>query len=158
MKKATISVLSTLAGVAIGAETVGTMRDKEIQKWKDSSSRNLYLFKMMCQWVKVKQEGKNLADYLEKMGYKRIAIYGMSYAGETLLGELDGTKVQAVYGIDRDAEWIHTRIEVVSMDEPLDEVDAVVVTAVTYFDEIKKNLSEKMDCPIISLEDILYEV
>lgn len=158
MKKGMVSVISTLAGAAIGAGTIGTMREKEIQKWKDYSNKHLALFKMMCQWVTVKQEGKNLADYLEKMGYKKIAIYGMSFAGDTLIGELEGTKVQVAYGIDRNAERIYTGIDVVSMDEPLDEVDAVVVTAVTFFDEIEKALSEKIDCPIISLEDILYEM
>ena len=40
----------------------------------------------------------------------------------------------------------------------LETVDAVVVTAITFFDEIEERLSEKVDCPIISLEDILYEV
>jgi hypothetical protein len=37
-------------------------------------------------------------------------------------------------------------------------VDAIVVTAITFFDEIEEKLSEKIDCPIISLDDILYEV
>ncbi len=36
-------------------------------------------------------------------------------------------------------------------------VDAIVVTAITFYDEIKEELSRKIDCPIISLEDILYE-
>lgn len=158
MKKGMVSVLSTLAGAAIGAGTVGTMREKEVQKWRGYSNKHLVLYKMMCQWVRLKQEGKNLVDYFEKMGYKKIAIYGMSYAGDTLISELEGTKVQVAYGIDRNAENIYAGIEVVSMDEPLDEVDAIVVTAVTFFDEIAKALSDKMDCPIISLEDILYEM
>lgn len=158
MKKGMVSVLTTLTGAAIGAGTVGTLRGKEVQKWKDYSSKHLALFKMMCQWVTVKQEGKNLADYLEKKGYKKIAIYGMSYAGDTLVAELDGTKVQVAYGIDRNAQSIYADIDVVSIDEQLDEVDAVVVTAVTFFGEIAETLSEKMDCPIISLEDILYEI
>ena len=44
------------------------------------------------------------------------------------------------------------------MEDDLKPVDAIVVTAITFFDEIKEKLSEKIDCPIISLEDILYEV
>ena len=45
-----------------------------------------------------------------------------------------------------------------SIDDDLEEVDAVVVTAITFFDEIEEKLSQKIDCPIISLEDILYEI
>ena len=48
-------------------------------------------------------------------------------------------------------------MDVVSVDDNLEVVDAVVVTAVTFFDEIQEKLSAKMDCPILSLEDILYE-
>ena len=44
------------------------------------------------------------------------------------------------------------------MDDLLGDVDAIVVTAVTFFDEIEAALSEKIDSPVISLEDILYEV
>jgi hypothetical protein len=113
---------------------------------------------MMNQWVKVKQEGKNLASYFEKNGYKKIAVYGMSYAGETLLDELKDTDIKVAYGIDQKADSIYTDVDIVTMDDDFEEVDAVVVTAITFFDEIEDRLSEKVDCPIISLEDILYEV
>lgn len=158
MKKGMVSVLSTLAGAAIGVGTVGTMKGKEVQKWKDYSNKHLVLFKMMCQWVTVKQEGKNLADYLEKSGYKKIAVYGMSFAGETLIDELKNTNVEVAYGIDKNADSLYADIDIVTMEDDLDEVDAIVVTAITFFDEIKEDLFKKMDCPIISLEDILYEV
>lgn len=112
----------------------------------------------MNQWVQVKQEGKNLASYFETNSYKKIAIYGMSYAGETLLNELKGAIVQVAYGIDNNTEAIYSGIDILSMEDTLPSVDAVVVTAITYFDEIAEKLQEKMDCPVISLEDILYEV
>ncbi len=38
------------------------------------SDKHLALFKMMNQWVKVKQEGKNIASFFEKNGYNKIAI------------------------------------------------------------------------------------
>lgn len=112
----------------------------------------------MNQWVKVKQEGKNLATFFQRNGYKQIAVYGMSYAGETLVEELKDTEVKVAYGIDRNADGIYASVEMVSLEDDLGEVDAVVVTAVTFFDEIEEKISEKLDCPIISLEDILYEV
>lgn len=45
-----------------------------------------------------------------------------------------------------------------TMDDSLDKVDAVVVTSITFFDEVEEILSRKVDCPILFLEDILYEV
>lgn len=62
------------------------------------------------------------------------------------------------YGIDKNADSIYADIDVLTVEDDLESVDVVVVTAITFFDEIEEKLSEKMDCPIISLEDILYEI
>lgn len=158
MKKSVISVLSTLAGVIIGVGTAGKVISGEKDKIKVMSDKHLDLFLMMTQWVKVKQEGKNLSTFFEKNGYRRIAIYGMSYAGETLVEELKGTDIQVAYGIDRNADSIYMGVDIISMEDDLKEVDAIVVTAITFFDEIEEKLSMKVLCPVISLEDILYEV
>lgn len=158
MKKGFISALSALTGAAIGVGAAGKIVAKEAQKAKSMSDKHLALFLMMNQWVKVKQDGKNLSSYFEKNGYKKIAIYGMSYAGETLLDELRGTRTEVVYAIDRNADAIYTEVDVVSIEDDCQEVDAAVVTAIAFFDEIEEALSAKLDCPILSLEDILYEV
>ncbi len=158
MKKGVISILSLLAGAAAGAGTVEKLQKEKFQKAKNMSDKHLALFLLMNQWVKVKQEGKNLSSYFEKNGYKKIAVYGMSYAGETLIDELKGTRTEVAYGIDKRADSLYADMDIVSIDDSLDGVDAVVVTAITFFDEIEDKLSDKLDCPIISLEDILYEV
>ncbi len=158
MKKGMIATLATLLGAAIGAAAVGKTVAGELEKAKNMSDKHLALFLMMNQWVKVKQEGKSLVTYLEKNDYKKIAIYGMSYAGETLLEEFRDSEVVVAYAIDRNADGIYTDVDVVSMEDELAPVDAVVVTAIAFFDEIEEKLSEKLDCPILSLEDILYEV
>lgn len=157
MKKGAVSVLSMFIGSAVGAGIVRKVETEKIEKIQSMSNKHLALFLMMNQWVKVKQEGKNLALCFEQRGYQRIAVYGMNYVGETLLDELKGSRVQVAYGIDKNAERIYTDVEVVVPEGPFDKVDAVIVTAITYFDEIKEMLEKKMHCPVISLEDILYE-
>ncbi|MCM1087827.1 MAG: hypothetical protein NC419_06695 [Muribaculaceae bacterium] len=158
MKKGVIGVLSLLAGAAGGAVGVGKVTRAKIQDRQQLSDKHFALFLMMNQWVKVKQEGKNLASYFEKNSYKKIAVYGMSYAGETLIDELKGSGIEVAYGIDKKADTIYSDVDIVSMEDALEEVDVVVVTAITFFDEIEEKLSKKVDCPIISLEDVLYEV
>lgn len=158
MKKFLVLILSLFTGTAIGAGAAGKAAVGKIEKAKALSDKHLALFVMMNQWVRVKQEGKSLAAYFEKNGYQKIAVYGMSYAGETLIDELKGTGIKAAYGIDKKADAIYGDVDIVSGEEPLEDVDAVVVTAVTFFDEIEEKLSKKLECPIISLEDILYEV
>ena len=162
MGKGLNSVVKTLTGMAIGgaigAGAVGSVSSKALTKERKLSEKHMALFLLMTQWVKVKQEGKNLSSWVEGKGYKKIAIYGLSYAGETLIEELKGTDTQIAYGIDKNAEQVYAEVDVETMNEELEEVDAIVVTAITFFDEIEEQLSEKVNCPIISLEDILYEV
>lgn len=158
MKKGVIGVLSLLAGAAGGAIGAGKVTGAKVNDKQKLADKHLALFLMMNQWVKVKQDGKVLASYFEKNGYKKIAIYGMSYAGETLIDELRDTNIQIAYGIDKRAETLYADVDIYTLEDSLEEVDAVVVTAITFFDEIEEKLSEKVTCPIISLEDILYEV
>ena len=158
IKKGMISVLSALAGLMAGVVMTGRRMGGQIEEKQKKADKHMSLYLMMNQWVAVKQEGKNLADYFEKMGYKTIAIYGMSYAGERLVEELKGSNIQIKYGIDKNAETIYSDIEIVTLEDELEEVDAIVVTPIFFFDEIEEKLSAKTDCPIISLEDILYEV
>lgn len=158
MKKGVIGVTSALAGAALGAIGTSKMMGDRVTEWKNMSDKHLALFLLMNQWVKVKQEGKNLAEYFEREGYHEIAIYGMSYAGETLVEELQGSNIKVKYGIDKKADAIYADFDVVLPDEELEEVDAIAVTSITFFDEIEEILNKKVTCPIISLEDILYEV
>lgn len=158
MKKGVIGVASALAGATAGAVGIGKVMGDKVNDWKNMSDKHFALFLLMNQWVKVKQEGKNLADYFKREGYKEIAIYGMSYAGETLVNELQGSDVKIKYGIDRKANAIYADFDVVSPDNELDNVDAIVVTSITFFDEIEEMLSGKVDCAILSLEDILYDI
>lgn len=158
MKKPVISVLSALAGGIVGAEIAKRKAEEKRKVTRSYSDKHLALFLMMNQWVKVKQDGKNLATYFEKKGYHKIAVYGMSYAGEALVRELKGSDTQVAYGIDKNADAIYADLDILTMEDELEKVDAVVVTAITFFDEIEEQLSEKISCPIISLEDILYGV
>ena len=153
MKKLFLLISSILTGMLAGAGIVKKIDGKLIEEAKDMSDKHLSLFLMMNEWVKIKQNGKNLLDY-----FVRNAIYGMSYVGETLLKELSGSEVEVVYGIDKNAEIIDQEFKVITMENPLEEVDVIVVTAITFYDEIEEKLSKKIDCPIISLEDILYEI
>ena len=158
MKKGTLSAISVIGGAILGAAGVSRVTGKQIDDKQKMSDKHLALFQMMNQWVRVKQEGKDLASYLEAKGYKRIAVYRMSFAGETLIEEFKGSSIEVIYGIDKNADSIYADVDVFPVENDLPQVDAVIVTAITFFDEIEEKLSAKLDCPIISLEDILYEV
>lgn len=159
MKKGIVgTILSTAAGAVVSAGVVMARMEKSLNEKQNTSNKHFALFKMMNQWVRIKQEGKNLAEYFKENGYEKIAVYGMSYAGETLVYELNDSGITVEYGVDKNAKSLYLDIDIYEPDDDLKEVDALVVTAITFFDEIEEKMSQKLDCPIISLEDILYEI
>lgn len=158
MKKGIIAAISTVLGAAAGAVAVGKAASETTDKTRQMSEKHFVLYMLMNRWVEVKQEGKSLVDYFKKNNYKTIAIYGMNYTGERLLNELKDSEITVKYGIDQRADDMCTGIDLVTMNDELPEVDAVVVTPVFFFNEIQDKLSDKIDCPIISLEDILSEL
>lgn len=162
MKKILMVIVSMIIGAGGGYRvavlTTERKKQKELQNAWNLSNKHLALFKMMNDWVRLKQDGKNLADYFIKNDYKTIAIYGMSYAGQTLVNELKGTNIEVKYGIDKSVESRYLDIEVYKLEDAIEQVDAIVVTPITFFREIEDELGAIFDCPIISLEDVLYEI
>lgn len=158
LQKAMVPILSMIAGAGATAAALKKVTGKSTNMYQTLTDKHMGLYLMMNQWVKVKQEGKNLASYFEDNDFKTIAIYGMSYAGERLVDELEGSGILIKYGIDKNAEGIYTDIDMVKPDDILEEVDAIVVTSIFYIDEITDMIEKKVSCPIISLEDVLYEV
>lgn len=152
------SVILILIGMAVGAFGISRRMKKSVNEIQNKCDKYWTLFLLLNQWVRVKQDGKNLSDYFIKKGYKRIAIYGMGYVGESLLAELKDSNIEIVYGIDRNADRLLMDIEILTLEDSLPEVDVIVVTAVTYFDEIQEALSKKINSKIVSLNDILYEI
>lgn len=158
MKKGIFNLLVFVTGAVTGSTVAGNLLGKKAALQEVMSEKHLSLFLMMNQWVKNYQEGREISSYFERNGYKKIAIYGMSYAGETLLNELKKTEVQVAYVIDKKAGNTLKGLTAYSPEDELEEADAIIVTAIAYFDEIRDLLEEKVTCPIISLESVIYEV
>ncbi|WWR16295.1 hypothetical protein V1224_02235 [Lachnospiraceae bacterium JLR.KK008] len=158
MKKGLISVVSGIAGAATGIGLAGRMMGKQVKRKSEFAEKHLALYLLMNQWVQVKQDGKSLVSYFEEKGYHKIAVYGMNYVGQTLCRELENSSVTVQYAIDQNAETICADCPVVRLEDELEEVDAIVVTPIYYFDEIEEKLMDKVDCPVVSVEDIVYEI
>lgn len=158
MGKKIVSFFQLLIGIMIGTIETRKIKKIEIQKLQQMSDKHLSLFLMMNRWLKVKQEGKELASYFEQRGYHEIAVYGMSYVGETFVNELENSNIKVKYGIDRKYDAMHFKFNIFSPNDMLENVDAIVVTPIVFFTEIEVQLSQKINCPIISLEDILFEI
>ncbi len=117
------------------------------------------MFWFLSKWMNAKIAGADIEKYLIKEGYTNVAIYGMSNLGQALINDLENSSISIKYGIDKDVEVYWDVFPIISPDQiekyDFSGVDAVIVTAISFFEEIKVQLSKKLDCPIISLEDIV---
>lgn len=158
MKKGIVIVLSVIVGVILGVFGVGyvlskenTLQSKKVDKYKG-------YYNLLNQWLILKNEKKEVKQYFINNNYNTIAIYGMGEMGCRLIEELENSDIEIKYTIDKKSGGLYANVEVLDMDDDLEEVDVVVVTATFAFDDILCELEKKLNCPIISLEDLLYEV
>ncbi len=127
-------------------------------KQADESLKQSEFYSVLTRWIEIHNAGKQISECLLSKGFRRVAIYGMKELGVLLLDELRNGGIDVDYGIDRDADLIYVKTKMVTPNEELEPVDAVIVTAIHYYSQIKKDLQTKLDCPIESLLDILYEM
>lgn len=162
MKNRGKTVISTLMGAAAGAIAAGaaakTASSKIISAKSETLKKVHVLYCAFDRWLQIRQDGKTLAEYFKNNGYKTVAVYGMKELGERLVDELRDSDIKVCYAIDKNADQIYSDVDIMTPDDDLEPVDIIVVTAIYYFDEIEEELRSKVDCPIVSLEDIIYEL
>lgn len=134
------------------------LQQNSIIRWKKQAKKKAEQYLLMNQWIKLKQEGKNLESYFVKNHYKRIAVVGLGHIGKRLLKELKDSEIQVIYAIERKNKNINSDIKVVPLAARIPNVDAVVVTVIEGFDDVSEILAKKMKCPVIAIEDILNEI
>lgn len=150
--------MAFLLGTGMTSAFMLQLQQNCINKWKSSARKNRGLFLLMDQWVSIKQDGKRLENYFIKNNFRKIAIYGMGNVGKRIVKELKDSEIEILYGIDRSAESIYSEIKLVTINQTLEKVDAVVITLVDDFEDVYDKLSEKLKCSIIAIEDIINEI
>lgn len=130
--------------------------EQRIDKATRAADRYHDMFLVMNKWVQNQNENKKISKYLCEKGLSSVAIYGMGEMGKTLYSELKDSQVKVVYAIDRNAESMYAECDVFSLRDELQQVDAVIVTTLMDFEEIKKDILKKMECRIISVEEIVF--
>ncbi len=160
MKNRTLlTALSSVGCCLVAAYLVNHHKMKQLNPVQKQLETLLDHYRLLNHWLEIKNEGKSVASYFEEMGYSHIAVYGMAELGNRLMEDLESTSIHVDYGIDQDVSCSIARIEEVYFPEDdLPKTDAIVVTPYSAFGAIKKQLEEKVKCPIISLEEVVWSV
>lgn len=158
MKKGIIGLVGLATGVIGGAVAGERFASGRIETVSQKVDKFKGYYNILNQWLALKQQGISLEKFFIENKYNKIAIYGMGELGNRLYDELKDSSIEVKYAIDKNAMAVYSNIDVVDMDEVTDDVDIIVVTAIFAMGKIEEELQSKVSCPIVSLEDIVYEM
>ncbi len=158
MKKGIVAMISTTVGVIAGMTVNSIITGKHLEETGKKVDKFKNYYNMLNQWLVLKQKSKSLVEYFEKNNYRKIAIYGMGEMGTRLCDELIGSEIKVAYAIDKNAGNTYSDIAIIKPEDAEDNVDVVVITAIFAVNEIEKDISKYFTCPIISLEDIVFDI
>ncbi len=163
MKKIVGTLIALTGGIIIGAMAGAFVMNKLSSSMSMDKEKKIDKFKryynLLLQWVSKKQDSKDFSEYFIDKGYKKIAIYGMGEIGFRLYEELKNSDIEIKYAVDKSSNLIDVPFEVLDPEELIDdEIDVLVITAAFAFEELQEELSDKISCPIISIEDIVYDL
>lgn len=129
---------------------------EEIKKLIIRERKELHECRFMNRWLFLKQRGIAFSAFFLQKGVYSIAVYGSHYMGQRLYDELKGSGVDVKYVIDRKPDKDNWEIPAVHPEDTLGAVDAVVITPVFDFLEIRAMLLKKLDCLMIPVEEMLF--
>lgn len=157
MKKTSLGFLGFITGCLVTTSLCSAVliRERNQQIAKINKFRTYY--DVLNQWMLRKNAGETTADFLKKKQIGTIAIYGMGELGARLSEELKNTSIHIAYCMDSKQMYMDTEGNALPEGIEPEHVDAVIVTAVFAYEEIRKSIKNKIACPIISLEDIVFD-
>lgn len=153
-------IFKSIGFISLGAGIAGMLYSSKKEKAVKQETLKVNKFKdyyyLLNEWLKLKQEGTSLESFFLQHDFKTIAIYGMGELGNRLKDELKNSEVVISYGIDKNLSSTTSDLKIVTMDNQLEPVDVIVVTAIFDFSNIKDELENEVDCKVISLEEVVH--
>lgn len=116
------------------------------------------LLKTVQRWLCNQLEHKSLEAVLLKQGIHSIAIYGMGYLGCCLYDELEEGRIAVEYVMDRRMAYRDGILKIVDpeeVEEPLPQVDAVIVTVLGGAEQLQENIWKKCADKVVMLQELL---
>lgn len=130
---------------------------KFILKERNNNIKYKILFELLGLWNIKEEKGYKFGSRIDKNECRTIGIYGVGVLGKKLVNVLCSEGFECVL-IDSNASVQFENKHVFSINEILPAMDLLIVTPITYFDEIEKSMSGKVNCPIVSLKKVIEEL
>lgn len=153
MKK---NLMAVVLGLLIGGIGVLAWKNKSEEATNKKINKFKRYYYLLNEWMMIRNEEKSVDQYFVKHGLKKVAIYGMGEMGGRLYEELKKSNIKVVCGIDQNADNLFAELEIRSIEDEINDVDGIVVTPIFDYENIRLALLKKVNCPIISLEEVIF--
>lgn len=128
---------------------------KEVESLKIKNAQYYVYWTIMDKMLTLKEMGYKFSAVLHKRGYRTVAVYGMGMLGNHLVKELELENLVLSYGIDKRKESKRYSFPIYSLDDDLPEVDVIVISISYAYEEIEREIHNKMSCDIIDIACLL---
>ena len=108
-------------------------------------------------WLVLQERADGIEEYFHARNIKEIAVYGYGNIGRHIVAQLSGTDITVKYVIDR-SEGKDYPIDRYRLTDRLPEVEAIIVTPICEYKQIKDELRNRGTWKMISIEDVIYEL
>jgi hypothetical protein len=106
-------------------------------------------------WLFLHEQGISFSRYIDSIINGDIFMYGYGILGKHLVNELEYGKIKIKGIIERDRSKVHIDVPVSEPDTARSKVDAVIVTAIYDYEEIKDLMKKLGAGEVYSLEDLI---
>lgn len=128
------------------------VRERTLQKY-------MLFYKVLTKWLNAKQDGKKIADYLSSKGIKSVVVYGYAEMGKLFCKELQQSNIEMTCILDkRNIQSLFPNMPIQCPSKNHAKTDAVVVTAIYDYDDIRAELEGLGYKNVLSLQKILEEI
>jgi LmbE family N-acetylglucosaminyl deacetylase len=129
----------------------------ELKRTEENYQKQLMFYYVLVNWMRNVQNGFYIGQYLKKQEISKVAIYGYAELGKLLEKELQTSGIEVAYIMDKGKKNCEDKtIYIPQLNLP--NVDAVIITAIFYYDSIKKELENYGYERIYSLAKIVDEM
>lgn len=123
----------------------------EEKYWKEKVYKQI-----LERWMTLRDRKITVDLFLERRGIKTIAIYGAGIFGRHLYYELKDTNITIACFLDQNRIMDIPEIKTIVPGEPVEDIDAIVITPIMEYEEIRSSLEQKYDFNMLSLETVIY--
>lgn len=158
--KTRYALLLSAAGIYTSGWLVKRLWKQKYSGQARRADENEAYLQLYYHWLLLEQSGGDFAACLRELDAREIAVYDLAPQGRRFIDAISrSADVTVKYAIERDNPGsVHQTLDVLRLhDDPLPDVNAVVVCTVGGFDGIRRELQREVNkgCRIVALEDLI---